>query len=79
LSAAITSTRTRAPGVARSAKVTFAPGATVAGDAVKRCAVGPASIPPLPFAEAVAGKISRARTSSEARCTPLMSANRQLL
>ena len=77
---AITSTRTSAPGVARKAKVTLAPGATVAGLAVKPRAVGPASVPPLPRGgEAVAGKTSRARKTVKARITPLMSAARELL
>jgi hypothetical protein len=62
--------------------VTFAPGATVAGVAVNPRATGPASVPPLPeeAAAAVDGRrVRTARNSSEARITPLMSANRQLL
>ena len=62
-----------------SANVTVAPGATVAGVAVKPRAVGPASVPPLPAAEAGAGKASRARGRAERRITPLMSAARELL
>jgi hypothetical protein len=65
--------------VARNANVTFAPGATVAGLALKALAAGPARVPPLPAAEAVAGRINRAARRSEARITPLMSATRQLL
>ena len=41
------STRTSAPGVARKANVTGAPGATLAGVTVKPRAVGPATAPPL--------------------------------
>jgi hypothetical protein len=61
--------------------VTVAPGASEAGVALKVRTTGPASAPPLPeAAEAVAGRrIRTTRNSSEARITPLMSANRQLL
>ena len=41
-----------------------------AGAAEKFLAVGPASVPPLPAAEAVAGRIDRRQTARTARSTP---------